>query len=167
MSIRNLNHMFRPKSVAVIGASIRPQSVGATVMRNLLAGGFEGPIMPVNPKYEAVCGILTYPSVAELPRTPDLAVICTPPKTVPTLVAELSERGTKAAVVLTAGLEVIEESTGKSIQQSMLEASGSNMLRVLGPNCVGLIISPRSTTSERWHSSLPGKTNRRPWVSPE
>lgn len=140
MSIRNLQHMFRPESVAVIGASRRPYSVGATVMKNLLAGGFEGPIMPVNPKYEAVCGVLAWPNVAELPRTPDLAVICTPPRTVPGLISELGERGTKAAVVLTAGLEACDETTGKTFQQSMLEAARSHMLRILGPNCVGLII---------------------------
>ena len=83
MSIRNLDHMFRPRSVAVIGASRRPHSVGATVMRNLLLGGFDGPIMPVNPKYEAVAGVLAYASVADLPEAPDLAVVCTPPATVP------------------------------------------------------------------------------------
>ncbi len=140
MSIRNLNYLFRPASVAVIGASNRPHSVGATVMKNLLAGGFEGPIMPVNPKYEAVCGVLAWPNVTELPRTPDLAVICTPPRTVPSLISELGQRGTKAAVVLTAGLEALEESTGITFQQCMLEASRSKRLRILGPNCVGLII---------------------------
>ena len=132
--------MFRPESVAVIGASTRTLSVGATVMKNLLGGGFEGPIMPVNPKYEAVCGVLAYPTVAELPLAPDLAVICTPPQTVPGLVAELGQRGTKAVVVLTAGLGTVSEQTGKSLQHSMLEAARPHMLRVLGPNCVGLII---------------------------
>jgi acetyltransferase len=154
MSIRNLHHLFRPKSVAVIGASTRPLSVGATVMRNLLAGGFEGPIMPVNPKYEAVCGVLAYPAVADLPRAPDLAVICTPPETVPGLIAELGERGTKAAVVLTAGLEVASDQTEKTIHQMMLEAARPHMLRILGPNCVGIIIPGLGLNASFAHASV-------------
>ncbi|REJ65740.1 MAG: GNAT family N-acetyltransferase [Planctomycetota bacterium] len=154
MSIRNLDHLFLPESIAVIGASRRPRSVGATVMKNLLAGGFEGPIMPVNPKYDAVCGVLAWPNVAELPRTPDLAVICTPPRTVPGLIAELGERGTKAAVVLTAGLGAREERTGKTFQQSMLEAARSHMLRVLGPNCVGLIIPTIGLNASFAHATI-------------
>jgi hypothetical protein len=75
MSPAYLERLFRPRSVAVVGANNRPQRVGSVIMRNLLAGGFEGPIMPVNPRYEAVAGILTYPDVSSLPRTPDLAVI--------------------------------------------------------------------------------------------
>ncbi len=140
MSIRNLQHMFCPASVAVIGASTRPLSVGATVMKNLLAGGFDGPIMPVNPKYDSVCGVLAYPTVASLPLSPELAVICTPPRTVPGLVAELGQRGTKAVVVLTAGLDAASEEDGKSLQQCMLDSARPHTLRILGPNCVGLII---------------------------
>ena len=81
MSVRNLEFLFRPKSVAVIGASNKPQSVGATLMRNLLSGGFPGPILPVNPKYDSVAGVLAYANIASLPVTPDLAVICSPEKT--------------------------------------------------------------------------------------
>jgi acetyltransferase len=75
MSIRNLDYLFRPKSIAVIGASGKPQTVGATLMRNLLDGGYSQPIMPVNPGYESVAGVMTYPDVASLPKTPDLALI--------------------------------------------------------------------------------------------
>ena len=78
MSIRNLDHLFRPESIAVIGASGKPQTVGATLMRNLLNGGYSRPIMPVNPRYESVAGVMTYPDVASLPIKPDLALICTP-----------------------------------------------------------------------------------------
>jgi len=141
MSIRNLEYMFRPRSVALIGASNRLKSVGATVMKNLLAGGFEGPIMPVNPKYEAIQGVLAYPDVASLPQAPDLAVICTPPATVTGLIADLSQRGTKAAVVLTAGLDAASKD-GTTYQQAMLNAARPNLMRILGPNCVGLV-APR------------------------
>src|SRR5450759_1565573 len=103
MSIRNLDKMFRPRSIAVIGASARPKSVGAALMTNLMNGGFDGPIMPVNPKTTALHGIMTYKDVASLPLIPDLAVIATPPDTIPGLVDELGRRGTRAAVILTAG----------------------------------------------------------------
>jgi len=78
MSVRNLNKLFHPTSIAVIGASERKGSVGNLVMHNLLQGGFSGPIMPVNGHHTAVAGVLTYPDVASLPLTPDMAVICTP-----------------------------------------------------------------------------------------
>mgnify|MGYP001549035954 FL=1 len=104
MSQRHLQSLFRPTSIAVIGASERPHSVGAVVMRNLLQGRFSGPIMPVNPKYKSVAGVLAYPDAASLPMAPDLAVICTPPATIPGLIADLGQRGTHAAIVLTAGL---------------------------------------------------------------
>ena len=82
MSVRNLDHLFRPRSVAVIGASDRPQSIGATVMRNVIAGGFEGPVWPVNLRHRSVAGRRAYHAIADLPEAPDLGVICTPPASV-------------------------------------------------------------------------------------
>src|SRR5262245_31213363 len=98
MTVRNLDYLFRPRSIAMIGASDRPQSVGATVTRNLLGAGFDGPVWLVNPRRESVAGRAAYRSVADLPSAPDLAVICTPPAAVPGKIAELGERGTRAAV---------------------------------------------------------------------
>lgn len=126
MTIRNLDRMFQPSSVALIGASKRPNSVGSVLARNLLKADFDGPIMPVNPKHKAIQGVLTYPDVASLPITPDLAVICTPPAAVPGLIDQLGERGTKAAVVITAGFgEGIQEDhakSGQELRQQMLNA---------------------------------------------
>jgi acetyltransferase len=139
MSVRHLEYLFSPQSVAVVGASNNPVSVGGVIMRNLLHGSFTGPIMPVNPKYPAVAGVLTYPNVASLPVAPDLAVICTPPRTIPEVVAQLGERGTKAAAVITAGLSD-EYRDGKSINQAMLDAARPHTLRLLGPNCVGMLV---------------------------
>ena len=96
MTVRNLEFLFRPKSVALIGASTRAHSVGAVTADNLRNAGFEGPILPVNPKHEAVAGMLAYPDVASLPLAPDLAVICTPAETVPDVIAQLGRRGTEA-----------------------------------------------------------------------
>ena len=148
MSVRNLRYLFEPASVAVIGASNRPHSVGRAVMRNLLAGGFAGPVMPVNPRHQSVAGVLAYASVEELPETPELAVICTPPATVPALVGALGERGTRAAVVLTAGLAATRTDDGRTIEQAMLDAARPHLLRILGPNCLGLI-APGSGPSAR------------------
>lgn len=140
MSIRNLEYLFQPRSVAVVGASRRNHSVGATVMANLLAGGFGGTIMPVNPKYDSVAGVLCYRDIGSLPKTPDLAVICTPPATLPELVGELGSRGARAAIVLTAGLHSHRDCEGVDLQQAMLEAARPHLLRILGPNCVGLMV---------------------------
>ncbi len=140
MSIRNLNCLFKPRSVAVIGASSRPQAVGTVLMRNLLQGGFSGPIMPVNPKYQAISGVLAYPDIASLPLTPDLAVISTPPSTVVDAISALAARGTKAAIVLTAGLGATPHESGRSAQEAMLEIAKANDMRLLGPNCLGLLV---------------------------
>ncbi len=123
MSIRNLEYLFRPQSIAVIGASNRPQRVGTLITRNLLQGGFSGPIMPVNPKYKAVAGVLAYPDIYSLPLAPDLAVICTPAQTVPGVIDELGKRGTPAAVVVTAGLSRVVGEDGFTLQQAMLAAA--------------------------------------------
>jgi acetyltransferase len=122
----------------VIGASERRGSVGAVVMRNLLAGGFAGPIFPIHPKRHAVAGVLAYRDVASLPEPADLAVVCTPAVAVPALVAELGAAGTRAAVVLSAGLAAQRDAAGASLTQRMLEAARPHGLRVLGPNCLGL-----------------------------
>ncbi len=109
-------------------------------MGNLLRGGFQGAVMPVNPKHEAVAGVLAYPDVESLPKAPDLAVICTPPPVVPDMVAKIGDRGTRAVVVLTAGLSRICTSKGVDLQKAMLEAARPNCLRVFGPNCLGLLV---------------------------
>jgi acetyltransferase len=132
MSVRNLDSLFDPASVAVIGASTRPASVGATVWRNLTRGAFKGPMYAVNPKYAELEGHPCHARVAEVPAVPELAVICTPPATVPGLIAELAARGTRAAVVLTAGM------SGEQ-KQAMLDAARPHLLRLLGPNCIGLL----------------------------
>ena len=140
MSIRNLDKMFRPRSIAVIGASARPKSVGAALMTNLMNGGFDGPIMPVNPKATALHGIMTYKDVESLPLLPDLAVIATPPDTIPGLVDELGRRGTRAAVILTAGFAEGEAAAGKARSAQMLAAARPYLMRIVGPNCLGIAV---------------------------
>ena len=103
MTVRNLDRLFKPAAVALIGASDEPSTVGAVVQRNLREGGFSGPVMLVNPKHAEIDGEPCHPDVASLPAAPDLAVVATPPETVPGIIAALGARGTKAAVVITAG----------------------------------------------------------------
>ena len=142
MSIRNLDAIFRPRSVALIGASNRSRSVGAVIANNLRLGGFDGPILPVNPAHKSVEGILCYPDIASLPLVPDLAVICTPPQTVPPIVAELGARGTRAAIVVTAGFREGGSETGRALQQAVLDAAQPHLLRLIGPNCLGILSTP-------------------------
>jgi acetyltransferase len=132
MTIRHLDRLLEPASVAVIGASDRPGSVGATVWRNLRAGQFSGPIYAVNPKHTTLDGqpVLAHPS--ELPQAPDLAVVCTPPDTVAELIDQLGRLGTRAVIVMTAGLSAAHK-------QAMLSAARPHVLRVLGPNCIGVL----------------------------
>ena len=140
MTIRHLEFLFHPASVALIGASDRPGSVGAVLLANLRGGGFKGPIWPVNPRHASVNGLRAWPDVASLPQTPDLAVICTPPHTVPDIVNELGRRGTRAAIVITAGLSQPAKDGSSSLAQHMLDAARPHLLRVLGPNCLGLLV---------------------------
>ena len=139
MSRRNLEHLFKPSSVALIGASDRPRSIGATVMRNLRQGGFAGPLWPVNLRHPEIAGARAYRTVADLPGTPDLAVLCTPAPSIPGLIAELGKLGTRAAIVISAGLEQVT-ANGQSLSSAMLQAAQPYMLRILGPNCIGLLV---------------------------
>ncbi|MGA7540557.1 MAG: bifunctional acetate--CoA ligase family protein/GNAT family N-acetyltransferase [Steroidobacteraceae bacterium] len=139
MSSRNLEHLFNPQSVALIGASDRAHSIGATVMRNLLRGGFRGPVWPVNLRHATVAGREAYPTIESLPAAPDLAVICTPAASVPGLITALGRRGTRAAVVISAGLEQ-PAAAGGTLATAMLQAARPFQLRILGPNCIGLLV---------------------------
>ncbi|MEX2409288.1 MAG: CoA-binding protein, partial [Rhodovibrionaceae bacterium] len=140
MTVRNLDRLFQPRSVALIGASRRDGSVGQLVARNLAAGGFAGPLHAVHPEADEIEGLPVARSVAALPQAPDLAVLCTPADTVPGLVAELAARGTKAAVVISAGFGEGEDAAGAARRQAMLQAAKPHLLRIQGPNCVGLLV---------------------------
>ena len=148
MSLRNLDALFAPRAIVLVGASDAPRSVGATVMRNLIAGGFAGAIHPVNPKHRQVAGRPCYVRVADLPDRPDLAVVCTPAATVPRVVEELGQAGARAAVVMSAGLD-------RTQKDSMLAAAKPNLLRVLGPNGMGLIVPALGINASFAHRGAP------------
>ncbi|WP_096695554.1 bifunctional acetate--CoA ligase family protein/GNAT family N-acetyltransferase [Polaromonas sp. AER18D-145] len=140
MSVRNLETLFRPASVALIGASDREGSLGAVVLRNLRADGFQGPVWPVNRRHTQVGGGPAWPDVESLPQAPDLAIICTPAETVPDLITALGRKGTRAAIVLSAGLKQAARSGGPTLEQAMLDAARPWLLRILGPNCIGALV---------------------------
>lgn len=139
MSVRNLERMFAPRSVALVGASSREGSVGNLLLRNLVSAGFAGEIMAVNPKAVSYGDVKTYRDVASLPHAPDLAVIATPPSTVPSIIGGLASLGTRAAVVITAGFGELGQE-GRLLQSGMLEAAKPDLLRIVGPNCLGLMV---------------------------
>ncbi len=158
MTIRNLDRLFKPKSVAIVGASGREGSVGAVLSRNLLTGGFDGAIMPVNPKRAHVQSIIAYPTVSDLPFAPDLAVIATAPSLVPDLISKLGEAGTKAAVVVTAGFGEGGDEHGGALRQEMLDAARPHLLRIIGPNCLGIMVPGQGLNASFGNvHPLPGK----------
>ncbi|SEP63041.1 acetyltransferase [Faunimonas pinastri] len=138
MTTRNFDALFQPRSIALIGASNRPGSVGSVLARNLLDSGFHGPILTVNPHEEAIRSTLNYRTIADLPMAPDLAVIATPAPTVPGIIDELGARGCRAAVVISAGFGGSDPS-GPEYKQAMLDNAAKYLMRIVGPNCIGFI----------------------------
>ena len=151
MTVRNLAQLLAPKSVALIGASPRPNSVGATVARNLLRAGLQGPVWLVNPKHTEIAGHTCFPNATSLPGVPELAVICTPAPTVPGLLGDLGARGTRAAIVITAGPRSASADFGRSV----LAAARQHDMRVLGPNCLGLIVPGAGLDASFAHTPAP------------
>lgn len=149
MTIRNLDYLFKPRSVAVIGASNRDGSLGAVLTRNVLQGGLDGPVMPVNPKYPHVQSAVAFADITSLPVAPDLAVIATPAPTVPGLIADLGARGTKAAIVISAGFSGSPDAD--RLKQDMLDAARPHLLRVVGPNCLGVMAPPAGLNASFGH----------------
>ncbi|MES1979391.1 MAG: bifunctional acetate--CoA ligase family protein/GNAT family N-acetyltransferase [Pseudomonadota bacterium] len=140
MSVRNLEALLQPHSVALIGASDRQGSVGSVVLRNLQTGGFKGPVWPVNPNHALIGGATAWPNVASLPGTPDLAIICTAAARVPGIVEELGQRGTRAAIVMSAGFRQAREEGVQTLESLMLGAAKPYLLRIAGPNCLGVLV---------------------------
>lgn len=154
MSIRNLDKLFQPTSVAIIGASNREQSVGKVLSRNLLGGSFTGPVLPVNPHETSIGSTLCYKSIADLPIVPDLAVICTPAASVPGVLEDLVAKGTKAAVVVTAGFGEAD-GHGADLASEIKRIKSQYPLRVVGPNCVGIMVPTLGLNASFLHIAPP------------
>jgi len=133
-----LDALFLPKSVAVIGAKDDPGSVGATIVNNLIKGGFKGKIYPINPKRNEVFGLKCYPSIDELSNEVDLAVIVTPAPTVPNLVAECVKANVKSAIIISAGFKELGPS-GIKLEEEILHHAHQGHMPIIGPNCLGVM----------------------------
>ncbi len=156
MDIHNLDRIFKPQRIALVGVTQNPRSVGGKVLTNLVSGGFRGVVYPVNASLEAVMGIQCYPDVRSLPRTPDLAVICAPAAQVPNVVRECGEAGILGLIIVSAGFgETGPE--GKALEDRILaEAARWPGMRIVGPNCLG-IIAPGQGLNASFAAAMPPK----------
>jgi acetyltransferase len=135
---RDLEVFFRPQSVALIGATDRPGHVGRSVLWNLISSPFGGTVYPVSLKKNSVLGIKAYPSVRNLPESPELAVIVTPAETVPGIIEECALAGVKGAVVISAGFREAGR-RGLELEREILAAARPSKMRIVGPNCLGVM----------------------------
>lgn len=150
MTIRNLEYLFKPRSIAVVGRGKAAGGPDATIEFNLIEGGFKGPVMPVNPDHQSISGVLAYKDIPSLPVAPDLAILTTPLDEAPTLISQLGERGAKAVLLLSRDVlqdhrgvkpallspEMLRKypDEGESLRQKILEAARPYLLRIMGPD---------------------------------
>ncbi len=163
MSVINLEYLFQPRSVAVIGATNDPTNAGNILMRNLMGGGFLGPVMPVSTDAEAIAGVLTYKDVEDLPKVPDLAVICLPLEECPNLLARLSEIGVRASALIGPGFSAMPEVDRHRLRGELLRAAKSPQMRILGPKSLGFIVPSLNLNASI--APLPAKAGKIAFVS--
>jgi acetyltransferase len=135
---RALDAIFRPQNVALVGATEKEGSVGRTILWNLITSPFGGAVFPINPKRQNVMGIKAYPSVSAVPDPVDLAVIVTPAPSIPGIIAECVEAGVRGAIVISAGFKEVG-AAGKKLEDDILQIVRRSKLRVIGPNCLGVM----------------------------
>jgi len=135
---RNLQGLLSPKSVAIIGASLSPEKVGAIVLKNIVSSGFTGKIYPVNPKTTEISGLKCCPNVPSLPEAVDLAVIAIPADAVNQVLNEIGEKGIKNVIVFSAGFKETG-AQGKALEDELVKISAKYELNLLGPNCLGFV----------------------------
>ena len=133
-----LRNLFSPKSVAVIGASERANAVGEIVFRNILESGYTGLLYPVNPAHQEVQGRRAYATIEDIETPVELAVICTEAETVPDIIEACGKHGVRAAVVLSAGFTEVG-ARGAALERTMLANAKTYGVRIIGPNCLGMI----------------------------
>jgi acetyl coenzyme A synthetase (ADP forming)-like protein len=134
----SLRPFFLPHSVAVVGASRSPTNIGARILRAILRAGFKGAVYPVNPRADSVAKLKTYPSIRELPKAPDLAVVSVPVHAIDSVIDDCGATGVRAVIVITAGFAEMG-AEGRERQKKLLEKIRGHGMRMVGPNCLGLI----------------------------
>src|SRR6516165_1601571 len=151
MSTYGLERVFAPRTLALVGGSSRPSSLGAKILQNLLRGGFAGDIAVVNPKYGLIDGKNTYPDLASVPFVPDLIVITAPAPAVPGIIAEAGRLGVAGAVIISSGLGHGDGSLGEAVR----ETAHAHKVRIIGPNCLGIMF-PRVGLNASFAAHQPG-----------
>jgi len=134
----SLQTMLAPRSVAIVGASDRPRSAGRALLESVLTGGFTGPVYPVNPQHAELMGLPAWPSVSALPEPPDLAIVAVPARAVLETVRACGRRGVRSIVLVTAGFRELGPA-GASLEDEVLRVARQHGMRLVGPNCLGLV----------------------------
>ncbi len=158
MNTHKLNNIFNPKRIALIGVTTNPNSVSGKVLINLVSGGFRGVVYPVNPEHEAVMGIPCYPDVKSLPKIPDLGIICSPAEKVPAAVRLCGEAGIRGIIIISAGFRETGEAGLKLEETVRSEIKKFDGMRVLGPNCLGIIV-PSLKLNASFAAEMPRQGN--------
>ena len=157
MSIYNLDKIFNPTSVAVVGASSRAGTIGAALVKNILSGGYGGKLFPVNPHYGEIQGLVSYPTLSQIKEPVDLVVLATPIQTALPVMEECVRQSVKAVVIISAGGKEIG-GAGIQLEGQILEIARRGGIRIIGPNCLGVACSEaRLNASFAGHMPLPGK----------
>ena len=157
MSIYNLDKIFMPGSIAVIGASEKAGNIGHAIVDNLEKSGYEGKIFPVNPHYDVISGLSAYPSLLDIGQPVDLAVIITPIVTVPSIIKECAIAGVGGVIVISAGGKEIG-AKGQEIEAEIKKEAHTAGIRIIGPNCLGVTCArSKLNASFASHTPLPGK----------
>lgn len=138
MSQSNLHRLFHPRHIAVVGASSKAGTIGNALIRNLIDGGFAGTVLPVNPKYATISGLTCFASVSGLESGVDLAIIATPIQGVVDIVSECVEKKIGGAVIISAGGKEVGRQ-GREIEGKILKIAHAGQMRIIGPNCMGII----------------------------
>lgn len=152
MGTRSLELFFQPRSIAIIGASERRGSLGGLVLRNLIAGNFSGPIVPINIRgYESIYGLPSLSRISQLETHIDLAIICTPADSVPKIIKQLHNKGVGAAILLTGGIARTRSWQFWPSSERLEQAIEQTGIRILGPDCLGMVIPGRKLNASFLH----------------
>ncbi len=154
-----LDELFRPSSVAVVGASNKPGKVGMHLFRNIIEAGFKGVVYPVNPSSKSVSGVRCYPDIEDLPETPDLGVVIVPAPTVPDTVERLGKAGARGVIIISSGFREQGEA-GAALEEDVVQRAAKYKMSVVGPNCFGVInTAPDVNLNCTFSESLPPRGN--------
>ena len=141
-----MDSFFNPRSVAVIGASTRSRSLGHVLLKNIVEGGYEGDVYPINPRADTILGLRVYPSISDVEAVVDLAIVMIPSTVIIEVVRQCGEKGVKALVVISAGFS---ESGNAELEEALIAEAERWGMRVIGPNCAGII-----NTSNKLYASI-------------